>query len=68
MILETERLILREMGQADLPHDLAEILQDQKLCLCTYEHDFHRSDVQEWQLTGKTDRYRKYSLDCGQPY
>lgn len=30
MILETERLILREMGQADF-HDLAEILQDPKV-------------------------------------
>ncbi|WP_455618324.1 hypothetical protein [Eisenbergiella sp.] len=32
MILETERLILREMGQADF-HDLAEILQEPKLCM-----------------------------------
>lgn len=33
MILETERLILREMGQADF-HDLAEILQDPKSYVC----------------------------------
>ena len=35
MILETERLILREMGQADF-HDLAEILQDPKAVSYTH--------------------------------
>ena len=59
MILETERLILREMGQADF-HDLAEILQDPKV-MYAYEHDFSESDVQEW-LDRQADRYRKYGF------
>ena len=38
MIFETERLLLREMGQEDLK-DLAEILQNPKV-MYAYEHDF----------------------------
>ena len=59
MILETERLILREMGQADF-HDLAEILQDPKV-MYAYEHDFSNSDVQQW-LDRQIGRYRDYGF------
>ena len=46
MILETERLLLRELEQADFS-DLAELLQDPEV-VYAYEHCFTREDVQEW--------------------
>lgn len=46
MILETERLHLREMNQNDFI-DLSEILQDASV-MYAYEHAFSDSEVQEW--------------------
>lgn len=54
MILETERLILREMGQSDFG-DLAGILQDPEV-VYAYEHHFTDQDVQEW-LDRQIKRY-----------
>lgn len=65
MILETERLILREMGQADF-HDLAEILQDPKV-MYAYEHDFLKVMFRNG-LTGKQTGIGNTDLVCGQPY
>lgn len=59
MILETERLILRELGQNDF-QDLAEILKNPKV-MYAYEHDFSENDVQEW-LDRQIERYRKYGF------
>lgn len=59
MILETERLILREMSQLDFP-DLAEILQNPKV-MYAYEHNFSESDVQSW-LERQIKRYEKYGF------
>ena len=56
MILETERLVLREMEQKDF-QDLAEILQNPNV-MYAYEHDFSETDVQEW-LDRQIGRYRK---------
>lgn len=55
MILQTERLLLREMNEADLP-DLAEMLQNPAV-MYAYEHDFSDRDVQAW-LDRQTTRYR----------
>ena len=46
IILDTERLFLREMKQNDF-QDLAEILQNPRV-MYAYEHDFSDNDVQEW--------------------
>ncbi|MGX2946465.1 GNAT family N-acetyltransferase [Enterococcus alishanensis] len=46
MMIETQRLILREMSQADLP-DLKAMLQNPKV-MYAYEHDFTDKDAQEW--------------------
>lgn len=43
MILETKRLILREMEQSDF-QDLAEMLQNPEV-MYAYEHDFTDEDV-----------------------
>ena len=59
MILETERLYLREMNQNDYG-DLAEILQNPKV-MYAYEHDFSDNDVQEW-LDRQIERYKKYGF------
>ncbi|HJA64694.1 GNAT family N-acetyltransferase [Lachnoclostridium sp. An169] len=59
VILETERLILREMEQSDFTN-LAEILQNPKV-MYAYEHDFSEEDVQEW-LDRQMERYRKYGF------
>ena len=59
MIFETERLLLREMGQEDFK-DLAEILQNPKV-MYAYEHDFTNEDVQIW-LNRQIDRYRRYGF------
>ena len=59
MILETERLILREMKQSDF-QDLAEILQNPKV-MYAYEHDFSDDDVQRW-IDRQTNRYEKYGF------
>lgn len=59
MILETERLYLREMCQNDF-EDLAEILQNPNV-MYAYEHDFSDNDVQEW-LDRQIVRYEKYGF------
>lgn len=59
MILETERLYLREMVQNDY-RDLAELLQNPNV-MYAYEHDFSDSDVQEW-LDRQIKRYKKYGF------
>lgn len=59
MIFETERLIVRELEQADFG-DLAEILQDAEV-MYAYEHDFTDKDVQEW-LDRQRARYEQYGF------
>lgn len=59
MILETERLILRELEQNDF-EDLSEILQDTKV-MYAYEHNFSNKDVQIW-LDRQRNRYEKYGF------
>lgn len=59
MVLETERLILREMTQDDFS-DLAEILQNPRV-MYAYEHDFSDAEVQEW-LDRQLKRYEKYGF------
>ena len=55
MILETERLILREMTQEDYPA-LAQILQDRE-AMFAYEHAFSDEETQAW-LNRMLERYR----------
>lgn len=59
IILETDRLILREMSQADFP-DLCKILQDEEV-MYAYEHAFSGTEVQEW-LDRQLQRYREYGF------
>ena len=59
VILQTERLLLREMEQTDLK-DLAEILQDPQV-MYAYERDFLDADVQEW-LDNQKRRYARYGF------
>lgn len=59
MILETERLYLREMKQSDFD-DLAEMLQNPNV-MYAYEHDFTDEDVQIW-LDRQKRRYKKYEF------
>lgn len=56
MILETQRLILREMTQEDLG-DLCEILQD-PVAMTAYEHAFSLEEVEIW-LDRQRERYRR---------
>ena len=56
IILETERLVLREMEQGDFA-DLAEILQDPEV-MYAYEHDFTDADIQAW-LDRQRRRYAR---------
>lgn len=55
MILETERLYLREMTAADYP-PLCRILQDEEV-MYAYEHAFDDTEVQNW-LNRQIERYR----------
>lgn len=57
MIIETQRLILREMTQADLT-DLKAMLQNPQV-MYAYEHDFTDEDIQEWLDRQK----RRYQTD-----
>lgn len=57
MVLETERLYLREMTQADF-HSLCRILQDEET-MYAYEGAFSDSEVQEW-LDRQISRYQKW--------
>ncbi|MEG0592030.1 MAG: GNAT family N-acetyltransferase [Coprobacillus sp.] len=59
IILETERLILRELQQDDFL-DLSEILQDPEV-VYAYEHAFNNKDVQEW-IDRQRMRYKKYGF------
>lgn len=59
MILETERLILREMEQTDF-QDLSEILRNPRV-MYAYEHNFTDEDVQIW-LDRQKMRYEKYGF------
>ena len=59
MTLETKRLILREMTQADF-QDLAEILQNPRV-MYAYEHDCSDKDVQVW-LDRQLARYSRYGF------
>ncbi len=55
-ILETDRLRLRELTQADLP-DLCEILQD-PVAMVAYAHAFSDGEAQAW-LNNQRRRYRE---------
>lgn len=57
MILETERLYLREMKQDDFA-SLCKILQDENT-MYAYERAFNNSEVQEW-LDRQISRYQKW--------
>ena len=59
MILETERLYLRELTQEDFPF-LCAILQDEKT-MYAYEGAFTVSEVQAW-LDRQRDRYQEYGF------
>lgn len=59
MILETERLYLREMNQGDF-HSLCEILQDERT-MYAYEGAFSGQEVQEW-LDRQISRYEKWNF------
>ncbi len=59
MILQTDRLILREMTQNDYS-DLCEILQNEKV-MYAYEHAFSDEEVKEW-FDKQLARYKKYGF------
>lgn len=59
VILETTRLILREMTPSDLP-DLSAILQDE-LTMYAYEGAFNDAETQEW-LNRNLKRYQEDSV------
>lgn len=59
MILETERLYLREMHQADY-NSLCKILQDNEV-MYAYEGAFADNEVQEW-LDRQISRYKKWGF------
>lgn len=56
MEIETNRLVMREMTEKDLPA-LAEILQDKDV-MYAYEHAFSEAEVREW-FDRQTQRYRR---------
>lgn len=59
MILETERLYLREMNQCDF-ESLCKILQD-KDTMYAYEGAFSEEEVREW-LDRQISRYQKWNF------
>ena len=59
MVLETGRLVLREMTQADFP-SLCEILQDKNI-MYAYEGAFSDEEVQGW-LDKQSERYKEYGF------
>ena len=59
VILESPRLILRELEQTDFA-ELCELLQDARV-MYAYEHDFTAKDVQDW-LDRQRMRYEKYGF------
>lgn len=58
-ILETERLMLREMTDADL-QDLAQILKD-PIVMKAYEHAFEDWEVRDW-LNNQKKRYDQHGF------
>ena len=58
-ILETKRLILREMTQADFP-SLCKILQDDEV-MVAYKGAFSNEEVQRW-LDKQISRYKEYGF------
>ena len=56
MILETERLSLREMNDDDFA-DLCEMLQD-PVVMTAYEHAFEDEETRQW-LENQKRRYRE---------
>ena len=58
-MLGTERLILREMTQADFP-SLCKILQDDEV-MYAYEGPFSEEEVQNW-LDKQLSRYKEYGF------
>lgn len=62
MKIETERLILREMTEDDLPA-LSKILQDKEV-MYAYEHAFPAAEVREW-LDRQMRRYQEYDHKSG---
>lgn len=59
MILETERLVLREMTEADFPA-LCKILQDEEV-MYAYEHAFDDGEARDW-LNRQLERYEKFGF------
>lgn len=59
MLLETERLYLREMNQADFD-SLCKILQDEDT-MYAYEGVFSNNEVQEW-LDRQVSRYQEWGF------
>lgn len=59
MILETKRLILREMEQTDYP-SLCKILQNEEV-MYAYEGAFNDSEVQNW-LDKQFSNYKEYGF------
>lgn len=59
MIIETDRLYMREMNQADFT-SLCKILQDEKV-MYAYEGAFNDNEVQEW-LDRQISRYKKWGF------
>lgn len=59
MILETERLYLREMTQDDFPF-LCNILQDEET-MYAYEGAFTDAEAQEW-MDRQLGRYQKWGF------
>ena len=59
MVLETDRLYLREMNQNDF-HSLCKILQDEDT-MYAYEGAFSNEEVQEW-LDRQISRYQQWKF------
>lgn len=59
MILETDRLYLREMKQSDF-NSLCNFLQDFQV-MYAYEHAFSNDEVQSW-LDNQIRRYKEYGF------
>lgn len=59
MILETERLILREMTVEDF-EEIAEMLQDAQV-MYAYEHAFSDEETEEW-IKRQIKRYAEYGF------
>ena len=59
MVLQTKRLLLRQLTQEDFPA-LCKILQDKEV-MYAYEHAFSDEEVQDW-LNRQIERYEKYGF------